>query len=388
MHAIFCRMLKPNETPRIAIMMGTPTDWGRKILKGILSYASEAGFWDVWIRPTSPVKIKRLPEDWKGHGVIGRIISPSLAEELTQRNIPTVSVEDSYLKGFSFPYVRTDDSVSTVMAAEFFIERGFKNLAFAAPDYLANVSWYTEEYRRVLHTRGFKCPCFFSSRDESRLQENLIQWLEELPKPVGILAYADGIGRQITEACRTAGIKVPHDAAVLSGNYDELMCHASNPPLSGILLPTEQIGYKAAELLHRMMLGEDVPHKTTFIPPLGIREHLSTDTLAVDDPALIPLINYLREHAFEPITMDDILNVIPMSRRTLERRFQKAFGRTPFDEIRQVRINHARKLLVETDKPLQIIAEECGYTTYNYLTQVFKQVTGCSPSAYRKRMRA
>ncbi|MDZ8120509.1 AraC family transcriptional regulator [Pontiella agarivorans] len=380
-------MLHSNETPRIAIMMGTPNDWARKILKGILSYASEAGFWDVWIRPTAPVEIKQLPADWEGHGVIGRIISPSLAEELKQRKIPAVSVEDSYLEGYTFPYVRTDDSISTAMAADFFIERGFKNLAFAAPDYLANVSWYAEEYRRVLHTRGFQCPGFFSTRHERNLQEKLTHWLAELPKPVGILAYAEGIGRQIIEACRTAGVKVPHDVAVLSGSYDELMCYACNPPLSGILLPTEQIGYKAAKLLHRMMLGEDVPHKTTFLPPLGIREHLSTDTLAVDDPALVPLVNYLKAHAFEPLTMDDILKSIPMSRRTLERRFQKAFGRTPFDEIRQIRINHARKLLVETDKPLQIIAEECGYTTYNYLAQVFKQVTGCSPSTYRKRMR-
>ena len=63
-------------------------------------------------------------------------------------------------------------------------------------------------------------------------------------------------GRQVTEACHYAGIRVPDEIAVLGGDYDELMSHISSPPLSMIDQPAEQIGYAAARLLEGMMRGK------------------------------------------------------------------------------------------------------------------------------------
>ena len=125
----------------------------------------------------------------------------------------------------------------------------------------------------------------------------------------------------------------------------------------------------------------------TLLPPVGVEERMSTDTVAVADPQLAEVVNYLQEHAFEPITVDDILKKIPMARRNLERRFRHYFGRTILEEIRRLRIDKARKLLAETDMQMQEIAEACGYATYNYLTHTFKRVTGTSPSEYRKQWR-
>ena len=104
------------------------------------------------------------------------------------------------------------------------------------------------------------------------------------------------------DCCMDAGISVPHDAAVLCGSYDDLLSHAVFPTLSGVLNPTEQIGYTAAQILHQQLQGKKVPNKTTYLPPLGIKERLSTDTLAVEDPKLIKVVNFLREHAFESNT--------------------------------------------------------------------------------------
>ncbi|VGO17941.1 Xylose operon regulatory protein [Pontiella desulfatans] len=380
-------MKKHDDVFQVAILVSTSLEWGRRIIKGILSYANEVGPWHVWIRPQTLDKSNELPPGWRGDGVIARVVTTNLAEQIAEFNVPVVNVADTPLEGFSAPCVRTDDRVGTEMAAEHFIDRGFRNIGYVGSLHSPNPIWYGEAFEQALAERDLSCEKYYiedNSREESK---KLIEWLKELPKPIALLVWGHGNGRTVVDCCMEAGISVPHDIAVLSGSYDELLSHACFPALSGILSPTEQIGYKAAQLLHEMMQGEKVPHETIYLPPLGIMERLSTDTLAVEDPKLKQVVAFIQQHAFEPITMSDILKAVPMARRSLERRFQQVFGRSPLDEIRRLRIDKARRLLAETDLPMQEIAEACGYATYNYLTHVFKQVTEMTPRDYRKKMR-
>lgn len=376
-----------SDTPHIAILVGTSRDWGRNLVKGILAYAETVVPWHVWVRPGDMNVFESLPQGWKGDGVIARVHSASLAKELADSGLPVVNVSDTAIEGFSAPCIRTDDRISAEMAVDHFIERGFRHIAIAGPHHRSTPRWYSQTFQQILAERKVPCEVFHMPDHEGEVAAALIEWIKKLPKPVGILTLGHNMGRAIVDHCREIGISVPHDVAVLSGNYDELMCHACFPALSGIVTPTEQIGYRAAELLQEMMDGKQVPHKNIYLPPLGIKECLSTNTLAVRDPQLVQVIHYIRDHAFEPITMNDILHKVPMSRRSLDRRFAKAFGRTPNDEIRRLRINKARRLLAETNMQMQLIAEACGYATYNYLTHVFKQATGITPSEYRKRAR-
>ncbi|VGO23129.1 AraC family transcriptional regulator [Pontiella sulfatireligans] len=380
-------MDKSSEIPQVAILISTSGNWGRQIVKGILAYANEVGPWHIWINPHAPDKMDELPLGWRGDGVIGRIALPNLANELKKSGLPVVNVADSPLEGFSAPCVRTDDRIATRMAAEHFIDRGFRNIAFVGPRHLDNPVWYAKAFQDALSEHGLPCHVYPAKKNESELGADLSTWLVSLPKPVGILIWGHGYGRAAVDCCMEAGIAVPHDVAILSGSYDDLLSHACFPALSGILGPQEHIGYKAAQLLHAMMRGENVPHDTHYLPPRGIMERLSTDTLAVEDPKLVQVVRYLKKHAFESITMKDILRAVPMARRSLERRFQQVFGRSPLDEVRRLRIDKARKLLAETDLPMQHIAEACGFATYNYLTHVFKQTTGATPRDYRKRFR-
>ena len=99
------------------------------------------------------------------------------------------------------------------------------------------------------------------------------------------------------------------------------------------------------------------------------------------------VMRYLHEHALEPITVEDVLKTNPMARRSLERKFRQLFGCSVVEQIRQLRINHARLLLADTDEAVTLIAEECGFSSYNYLNRIFKQSTGLSPSQYRAQCR-
>jgi len=91
----------------------------------------------------------------------------------------------------------------------------------------------------------------------------------------------------------------------------------------------------------------------------------------------------IREHACEGINVGDVLKVVPLSRRVLEQRFQKLLGRTPREEILQVRLGRVKQLLGETDLALYQIAERTGFEHVEYLSVVFERETGMTPSAFR-----
>jgi hypothetical protein len=81
------------------------------------------------------------------------------------------------------------------------------------------------------------------------LQAALGDWLMTLPKPVGVMACDDGRARHVLEACRTRGLRVPHDVAVIGVDDDELICELAVPPLTSIRQAARRIGYEAARLL-------------------------------------------------------------------------------------------------------------------------------------------
>lgn len=376
-----------DQTPQVAILVSTTGNWGRQIVRGIFSYANEVGPWHILVTSSEQAALKGLPRDWRGDGVIANVTTSELGQKLSQTGQLVVNVADITLDDFSAPCFRTDDRIGAKIAADHFVERGLRNFGFVGPKERSNPSWYARAFEATLKDRELDCSEFWMKPDDTGVNNALISWLRKLPKPVGLMVWGHGYARKVVDSCLFAGISVPHDVAVLGGSYDELMSHACFPSLSGLIAPTEQIGYQAAKALHRMMKGEKVANETTYIPPRGVVERPSTDTLAVDDKRLVQVVEFLRLNALGSITVEDILKAVPMARRSLERRFQHAFGRTPADEIRRIRINHARKLLAETNLPMQDIAEACGYATYNYLTAVFKKTTGHTPRDYRKQYR-
>jgi LacI family transcriptional regulator len=180
---------------------------------------------------------------------------------------------------------------------------------------------------------------------------------------------------------------VPHQVAVLGGDDDKLLSQASLPALSGIVVPARSIGRRAAEILEELMSGKGISNKFITIESSRINARASSDTYALSDCATLQALHYLRENFMRPISINDLLEAVPMARRTLEIKFNRYLGRSPADELRALRIAHAQKLLVETELSLQEVAEKCGLSSYNYLSHFFKKSTGETPAHYRKMAR-
>ena len=381
-----------HETFRIAILVDTATGWGRRTIRGILDYSLEHGPWDIWVRAKGQEESFGLPANEHFDGVIARIATKELQAELQRSQLPVVNISSIELANQVFPRVTMDIDISSDLAIGHFKHRALKNCAYIWAEHGDNDGKHIAAFEKAAARGGMSChvfPCTESPsntnlRDVS--QQRLVAWLQHLPKPIGIYTRNSSVGRDAIAACRKAQLQVPHDVAILGADYDDLLSDASHPALSGILNPAQQVGYQAASILHQQMRGESICKDTTLIAPKTVVERLSTETLAINDPQTRQALEYLQAHACEHITVDDILKKVPLARRALERRFKRLLGRSPAKEICRIRIQRARKLLTETNLPMQDIAEACGYTSYTYLGNVFKKETGISPGRYRKQM--
>jgi AraC-like DNA-binding protein len=94
---------------------------------------------------------------------------------------------------------------------------------------------------------------------------------------------------------------------------------------------------------------------------------------------------YIQANCGNGITVEDVLDELGVSRRSLERHLKKATGRTPRGEIRRAQIDQARKMLVESDVPMYEIAKSCGFDPQARFFIVFKRETGMTPAEFRRR---
>src|SRR5262249_11095810 len=147
----------------------------------------------------------------------------------------------------------------------------------------------------------------------------------------------------------------------------------ATPPLSCVDHSAERVGHEAAALLSRLLAGALPPARPMLIPPAGVIARRSTDALAIEDRAVADALQFIRASVHEPIGVDDLLDVVPCSRRLLELRFLSVLGRSPAAEIRRVHVEHAMGLLAQTDRPIAEVAAASGFNHTEVMNRVFRR---------------
>ena len=378
---------------QVALLSDTATDWGRRMIRGVARYAQQQGRWDMWLEQRCQHAPGRLPAGWRGDGVIARVADRAMARHLAAAPGVVVNVSAARMKGVDFPTVTADLRIAARMAVGHLLDQGFRHFGYFAPLGISYVDIHYESFVQTLAESHHECSLFAARRKRGSgdawltRQRDLERWLSELPKPVAVVTWTSDRGREVLYACRALGLHVPEQVAVLGGDEDTLLCETCNPPLSGVALTSERIGYEAAALLDRLVKGETPPTEPLLIEPARVVVRQSTDTLAIDDQDLAQAIAYIRRHAGEPIQVSDVLRAVPVSRSWLERRFQQTLGRSPAEEIRRMHLERAKQLLAETDMPVPDIAAAAGFCSREYLAYAFKQAVGQTPREYRTRVR-
>jgi len=103
----------------------------------------------------------------------------------------------------------------------------------------------------------------------------------------------------------------------------------------------------------------------------------------VDDPLVFKALQLIWNHSYREFRVNDIVTQLPVSRRTLERKFAEIVRRPIRDEITRCRIARSRHLLTNTQLPVKHIAYSVGFSSADRMGKVFQRELGMTPKAYR-----
>jgi LacI family transcriptional regulator len=386
------RRQRPNAPPHpmIALLLDAVSGYGSSILRGVTRYANLHRRWVILkhLRPTMNQPMRKWPK------CDGAILGGSADEHLPSalRNTRHIVRCSGGANPSDTPVVCMNDFEVGVLAAKHLLDCRLTNFGFVGLTAYGTSSHRFEGFSQTIREAGFQCEdaqVGWPAGDTILFHEHwgtLNRWLAKLPKPAGVMTVDDSVADDVAAACLAAGIAVPDDVAIVGVNNDPLLCECAWPPLSSVDCDYSRVGYLAAQLLDRMINGEKLSsaERLTRLAPLGVIKRQSTDLLAVQDPWIAQAIRFIRAHACEPCSVQDVLDHVPVNRRWLERQFLDQLGRTPYDEIVRVRIERARTLLLDPKMKLSDIGECCGYMGFSNFRTAFKKLVKQSPAEYRR----
>lgn len=371
-------------------MVDTARVMGRKFLRGIERYLRSNTQWEVCVHPPHYLPTDQFnAHSWfqlqEATGLIA--LDSQHTTEILELNVPKI-IHDTKSENPDVSTLYTNSERTGELAAQYFVSLGYNNFAFCGFEGLA---WSQRRYKKFvdcLHHSGFKNIFNYHDwpgsvqRTESE-RWNIAEWLKTLPKPVCVFACNDDRGVYVLEACKIVELSVPEEVAVLGVDNDELICDLSTPSLSSIELNFERGGFQAAKLLDEMML-QAKSNTNIIVEPIDIVIRQSTNVFAVEDEQVVKALIFIRENYQEPIQVRDVISSTVLSRRDLELKFKNKLNRSIKEEINRLRIESVKRKLINTSDTIYNIANSLAYTDAQHFGRFFRQVTGISPSQYRR----
>lgn len=119
---------------------------------------------------------------------------------------------------------------------------------------------------------------------------------------------------------------------------------------------------------------------------MQLEESESARAFNVDDDIVQQALQIIWSPTRQAIGVYDIARKLPVTRRTLDRRFSAAMGRSVLEEINNCRLTRAKRLLSETDLPVKTVSYLAGFPSRERMRLLFLAELGMTPSDYREQM--
>ena len=100
------------------------------------------------------------------------------------------------------------------------------------------------------------------------------------------------------------------------------------------------------------------------------------------------IINFLTDNYRDSLTLDEVADHFGLSKAYLDRLFKTEVQTSLIHYLQLIRLQHAYDLLVNTDLPVTVIADQCGFANVRSLQKIFKDVYSATPSTYRKKLKS
>lgn len=365
---------------RIHLAVPNSSAEGREIMIGVAGWAVGRCEWSFGVVDRRGRRRRAASAAGEADGIIGRV-SGELAErwEGKRRRYAVNTSASGDLPGAI--NVTSDGEAVGRLAADFLLGKGLEHFAYYGPvsgsTRLTGFSEVVREFGGTLSVReAGDLPPDHGDRATRR-------WLAGLPRPCGLLAYRDAVAIHVIRKALDSGLGVPRDLAVIG---------VDNGPLSNVFSPVSittvdpdyrRLGALAAEALQAAFEGRPTPQRPIRVAPREIIERHSTDFVGTADELAVQTARMIRLLAIEGLSFGQIAAKLPAARRTIERRFIAAFGRTPHEALLNVRLDRAKRLLAESTLSLDRIAEQCGFGSAKYFGAAFRRAVGVPPRTYR-----
>ncbi|TWT85991.1 Xylose operon regulatory protein [Posidoniimonas polymericola] len=357
-------------------------------------YAAEhSRSWSYTVAPESLTLSVLDLVDWPGDGVLAAINTPAEADCAVGMSAPVVNIS-SAIEASPVPRAMVDNAAIGRLAAEHLLGRGFTNFAFYGLEGVeysrARWSGFSERLAQndAVCEQHLSTPTFgFRGTVWLEQHQQLADWLQALPTPCGVFAVSDYRARHVLDACRQSQISTPDKVAVVGVDNEQVICEHVQPTLTSVARNDQLEGYRAAELLDRLMSGESPAPADITVPPLEVVERDSTAMFAVSDARLRRALSYLHDYIADPITVDELAKQSEVSRRWLEYAFRDVLGETPYQYLRRQRLLLAKHLLKENPKEnISRVAQRSGFSSVKQMRVAFQREFGVTPGHYRQVM--
>jgi len=363
-----------------------------RTIRVIGQYARTAG----WHLETRHFFDEIVPRHWDGDGLI--VSYPQRADLLAfiRRQAPR---QPTVLVGRNQPgivagQVMEDNREAGQLAARHFIERGHTQFAWITAYSGLVASDRYDGFCSALAASGFKCHRLEYQRERAasgdwrHRQAWLARQLRMLPRPLACYVLDDQLASEAIEVCLANGWRVPEDFAVMGTGNIEISCECSHVPISSVDLGEEEIAFKAATLLDRLMRGRKPPARPIVIAPRGIVIRSSTDFLAVASPLLRRAVDFIGANLRHPFSLEQVAEAVGVSRRTLYSLFRRHHSRSPAEFVVHARLDRARQLLAASPhQTIANLAAQSGVGSPRTLTRLFLRHEGVNARTWKKTVR-
>ena len=372
------------------------------LMDGLSAFAAERG-WRVQ-RMTPPRGagvdyLHRIVEFWNPVGIVkecafsrampipdGTLKVPFVCTDLDPSLQSELSAARKRIARIGF--VNSDAETLAEMAARELLKRDFASYAFVTA--YRRYHWSERRcaaFRRAIELNGERMHKFNGLNMETvndASMRRVEKWLLSLPKPCGMLAANDRTASIVITAASRCGVAVPDEVSIIGIDDFESLCENMSPPLTSIQLDFFTGGCEAGKLLETLAASKAPCTATALYGATRIVNRLSLRKLNRSAPSVKIALETIRRRATEGISASDILPILGGSRRSAEKRFLAATGKSILEEIIDVRFERLLPLLEKKEVSLGLLAERTGFTSSNQLQRQFKARYGKTLSAWRK----